>query len=289
MTGRPPDMNRGPGDEPETADPVMLALLSNKGRRPSPLTAEQERLLDDWVAGRLASGEAARAEALVKENAWAAERVLERRLLDASGRDAAVPEALSARVLAAVSPPPAASPRPEPTPRRAWWQGLQVGWTGALGLAALTAILVIALVPLLQRSFRAGDTLQVAMATIGDRSALFEPSDVRMRGGGPQPPPADLRFRDVEIPTAILRDLAKAANGSATPDAVRALQPYLPIAGAPSSRIILDAALKQRIDAATGERLPVRIYDLADPRAADIHKLLGAAGEGRAWLLTLKP
>jgi hypothetical protein len=129
------------------------------------------------------------------------------------------------------------------------------------------------------------------MATIGDRDALFEPSDVRRRGPGPQPPQADLRFRDVEIPTATLRDLVKATGGAAAPDAVRALLPYLPgaAASAPAPHIVLDAALKQRIDAATGDRLPVRIYDLADPRAANIRKLLGATGEGRAWLLTVKP
>jgi hypothetical protein len=167
---------------------------------------------------------------------------------------------------------------------------LQVGWTGALGLAALIAVLVIALLPLLQRSFQSGETLQVAMVTIGDRTALFEPSDVRMRGPGPQPPPADLRFRDVDVPTSILRDLLKATNGAAARDAVRALLPYLPAApGAPAPRIVVDAALRQRIEAASTEHLPVRIYDLADLRAADIRKLIATAGEGPAWLLTVKP
>jgi hypothetical protein len=265
----------------------MLALLSNKGRRGSPLSMEQERLLDDWAAGRLSGDDAARAEVLARENTTAAERVLERRLLEATDRDAAVPEALSARVLAAVSPPPAASPR------RSWWQGLQLNWTGALGLAAMAVILVIALIPVLQRAFHSDDTLQVAMATIGDRNALFEPSDVRMRGPGPQPPaPTDLRFRDVEVPTAVLRDLAKAAKDGSGADAVRALLPYLPgttPSAAPPPRVVLDAALQQRVEAATTDRLMVRIYDLADPRAADIRKLLGATAEGRTWLLTLKP
>ena len=280
MTGRPPESR----DEPEAPDPVMLAVLSNKGRNAVALSAEQERLLDAWVAGRLAPQDATRAEGLARDNRRAAERVLERRLLEAS-RDGAVPEALSARVLAAVSPPVAT------TAPRSWWQGLQVGWTGVLGLAAMAAILLIALAPLLQRTFQPGDSLQVAMAEIGDRSALFEPSDVRLRGPTPQPPPADLRFRDVEMPTALLRDLLKAAREGPTPDMVRALQPYIPLgaAAAPAPRIVLDAALRQRIDGAASDRLPVRIYDLADPRADDIRKLLGAAGEGRAWLLTLKP
>lgn len=290
MTGRPPESGRTtgapPGDEPP-ADPVMLALLSNKGRGRSPLSIEQERLLDDWVAGRLTGSDASRAEVLARENAAAAERVLERRLLAATDRDAAVPEALSARVLAAVSPPVTASPR------RSWWQGLQLSWAGALGLAAMAAILVIALMPVLQRSFEAGNAQQVAMATIGDRNALFEPSDVRMRGGGTQtPPPADLRFRDVEVPTAVLRDVVKAAKDGSGADALRTLTPYLPkttTGTAQPPRIVLDAALQQRIEGATTDRLPVRVYDLADPRAADIRKLLGVTAEGRAWLLTVKP
>jgi hypothetical protein len=48
MTGRPPERS----DEPEAVDPVMLAVLSKKARRASPLSVDQERLIDDWVAGR---------------------------------------------------------------------------------------------------------------------------------------------------------------------------------------------------------------------------------------------
>ena len=39
-------------DGPEAADPVMSAVLSNRGRAATPLSPDQERLLDDWVAGR---------------------------------------------------------------------------------------------------------------------------------------------------------------------------------------------------------------------------------------------
>ena len=86
-------------DEPEAVDPVMLAVLSNRGRDATLLTSDQERLLDDWVAGRLAPAEAERAAALTKQNTLAAERVLERRLLEAARQSPPVPQDLEARIL----------------------------------------------------------------------------------------------------------------------------------------------------------------------------------------------
>ena len=70
MNARPPDGS----DEPEAVDQVMLAVLSNRGRDATLLSAEQERLLDDWVAGRLAADDAERAATLVRQNTLAAER-----------------------------------------------------------------------------------------------------------------------------------------------------------------------------------------------------------------------
>jgi hypothetical protein len=104
----------------------------------------------------------------------------------------------------------------------------------------------------------------------------------------------------VELPTAILqdlfnpvlRDMVRAHNRATASDAVRALLPYLPAAAATGTalpRVIRDSALEHRIDAASGDRLPVRIYNLTDPRTVDIRKALGTSGEGGEWLLTLKP
>ena len=89
MNARPPDGS----DEPEAVDQVMLAVLSNRGRDATALSAEQERLVDDWMAGRLAPDDAERAAALVRQNALAAERVLERRLQAAAGDSPAGPTA----------------------------------------------------------------------------------------------------------------------------------------------------------------------------------------------------
>ena len=50
MSARPPDGS----DQPEAPDQVMLAVLSNAGREAIVLSSDEERLLDDWAAGRLA-------------------------------------------------------------------------------------------------------------------------------------------------------------------------------------------------------------------------------------------
>jgi hypothetical protein len=54
--------------------------------------------------------------------------------------------------------------------------------------------------------------------------------------------------------------------------------------------VIVDSSLKQRIDTADRDRLPVRVYDLNDQRSADIRSLVGVpAGNERAFLLTVRP
>ena len=285
MSERPPDGS----DEPEAVDQVMLAVLANRGRNATVLSADQERLLDAWVAGRLAPDEAARAATLVRQNTLAAERVLERRLQEAAERQGPpVPQGLTARVLKTGAPPKASS-------SGGWWRSLgRRQWMGIVGAAALASIVAIVGIPVLQQAMRGGAPLQVAMATIGDRNPLFESSDIRMRGTVPQPgAPADQRFRDVEIPTSILKGLfATAAQpGSA---ASREIEPYLPASAGGAKgpvRVIVDSALRERVEAsASGNRMVVRLYDLGDPRAADIRSVIpGVPDNVHAYLLTLKP
>jgi hypothetical protein len=281
MSARPPDGS----DQPEAPDQVMLAVLSNAGREAIVLSSDEERLLDDWAAGRLAPEAAERAARLVKRNALAAERVLERRLLDASRHSPPVPQSLAERVLTPASPPKASA-------FAGWWRSLgRRQWIGIAGAAALAGIAAIAVAPMLQQTTREGAPLQVAMATFRDRTPLFEASDIRMRGTGPPPSPADLRFRDVEVPTGILRNLVATAGQPATP---REIEAYLPL-GADSGkgplRVVVDRALKDKVETSDGrERLPVRIYDLKDPRAADIRRLIDLSpGSERAYLLTVRP
>jgi hypothetical protein len=281
MNARAPDGS----DEPEAVDQVMLAVLSNRGCEATLLSADQERLLDEWVAGRLAPDAAERAALLVKQNALAAERVLERRLLEAAKQGPPVPQDLTARVLKA-GPPPKASPA------GGWWRSFgRWQWTGVAGAAALAAIVAVVGVPLWQQTLQDSGSIQVAMVTINDRNPLFESSDLRMRGPGPQPGPVvEQRFRDVEVPTSILKGLSAAAASSRSA-ASREIEPYLSLSGdGRPSHVILDSALKAKIDASGDERMLVRIYDLEDPRAGDIRPLVGPLPKGRRiYLLTLKP
>jgi hypothetical protein len=283
MNARPPDGS----DEPEAVDQVMLAVLSNRGRDATVLSADQERLLDDWVAGRLVPADAERAAALVKQNTLAAEHVLERRLHAAASESPAVPRRLTAQILKASARRKASA--------GAWWRSLgRWQWTGIAGAAALASILVVAGMPVLQQMLSGGGPLQVAMVTINDRSPLFEASDLRMRGTGTPPgPPAGQRFRDIEVPASVLRSVLSAAT---TPSAAvaREIEPYLPAPGDASGlpvRVVVDAALREKVDALqASDRVPVRVYDLRDPRAADIRAAIGTLPDsGRAYLLTVKP
>jgi hypothetical protein len=156
----------------------------------------------------------------------------------------------------------------------------------------LAAIVAVVGVPLWQQAMQGGEAMQVAMVTINDRNPLFEPSDVRMRGPGPPPGPVvEQRFRDVEVPTSVLKGLLAAAAAPRSA-ASREIEPYLSMSGdGRPAHVIVDSALKAKIDAGgDGERMLVRIYDLEDPRAADIRPLVGQLPKGRrVYLLTLKP
>ena len=282
MNARPSDGS----DEPEAVDQVMLAVLSNRGRDATDLSAEQERLLDDWLAGRLAPDDAERAAALVRQNTLAAERVLERRLQAAASESPPVPQQLTAQILKASAPPKASA-------LGAWWRSLgRWQWTSIAGAAALASILVVAGMPMLRQMMSGGGPLQVAMVTINDRGPLFEASDLRMRGTTPPPGPVTgERFRDVEMPTALLKDLI-AATGQPKSATSREIERYV-LAGETTDRpvrVIVDSSLKQRIDTADRDRLPVRVYDLNDPRSTDVRSLVGLPpGSERAFLLTVRP
>ena len=282
MNARPPNGS----DEPEAVDLVMLAVLSNRGRDATLLSADQERLVDDWVAGRLAADNAERAAALVRQNTLAAERVLERRLQAAASESPPVPQQLTAEILKASAPPKAST-------IGAWWRSLgRWQWTSIAGAAALASILVVAGMPML-RQMMSGGPLQVAMVTINDRGPLFEASDLRMRGTTPAPGPATgERFRDVEMPTALLKDLV-ATTGHPKSATAHEVERHVLGTGETTDRpirLIVDSSLKQRIETDDRDRMLVRVYDLGDPRSGDVRNLVGLPpANERAFLLTVRP
>jgi hypothetical protein len=282
MNTRAPD---GHG-EPEADDPVMLAVLANRGGVSTPLSTEQERLLGDWVAGRLAPDDAGRAAAIVKQNALAAEHVLELRLQAASSESPPIPRQLETHILEAIAASKATSTS------GGWWRSFgRWQWTSIAGAAALASILAVAGVPVLQQMM-SGSPLQVAMVTISDREPLFESSDLRMRGTTPSEPVIGQRFRDIEMPTALLKDVF-ATTGQPRSAASREIEGYVLGAGLSTNspvRVVVDSALRQPVEAAARDRMPVRVYDLNDPRSANVRSLIGLPPGGeRAFLITVRP
>jgi hypothetical protein len=283
LTGKPQGCVMSEDGDAKGTDQAMLLALMNRGRDTALLSAEQEKLLDDWMADRLPAADVDRAEALAKNNAFAAERILENRLMAAARNEPPVPAELTGRILKMASPP---------TPKRFGFRWPALGtwqWSGLAGaLAAAMAVVVFGI-----QQFTANARIQVAMVTVSDRSVLFEASDVRMRGAQ-QPSIADRRFREVEVPTEIIRHLADVANTRVQGAAAQAIIPFLGSTnetGGTAPNVVVDAALSQKV-AAAGDRKPftVRIYNLEDPRNADIRvKLEPLPTTGRIYFLTLKP
>src|SRR5260370_21431171 len=89
-------MNTGPGGED---DGSLMAALFNRRRQWTPLSSDQIKIVDEFAAGRLVGEAASVAERLVRENAFAAERVMERRLLQQAESSPAPPRALTESIL----------------------------------------------------------------------------------------------------------------------------------------------------------------------------------------------
>jgi len=218
MSARPPDGS----DQPEAPDQVMLAVLSNARREAIVLSSDEERLLDDWAAGRLAPEAAERAAGLVKRNALAAERVLERRLLDAARHSPPVPQSLAERVLKSTHPP-----------KRQYLAAGGVRSIVGIGSGSPAPPRSPALPR--SRSRRCCSRPRARARRCRwrwRRSAIARRCSKHLTSAceetGPPPSPADLRFRDVEVPTGILRNLVATAGQPAVA-APREIEAYLPL------------------------------------------------------------
>jgi hypothetical protein len=318
-------MTSGPGDEEEGGASLMAALF-NRRRQWAPLSSDQIKLVDEFVAGRLAGEAASAAERLVRENTFAAERVMERRLLQQAENSPAPPHALTERILRNAEGTPARRSVAK-RPFGAAWLSWKV--VGVAGVAA--AALVLAGELLLNpargpsgighdateaNNNPAAPSVQLAMATIANRDLLAEPSDAKLRSEpgrsssgntNPRKEPetsgtAVPRFYDIEVPSDLLAGwMARARSGAQIPSAelaplVARVQAFN---SSPNMAIIFDEALQARLPAPAPPGVPkptsvtpVRIYDLGQQPADDLLKALSIKATQKlapAYFVTIRP
>jgi hypothetical protein len=317
-------MNTGPGGED---DGSLMAALFNRRRQWLPLSSDQIRIVDEFVAGRLAGEAAAAAERLVRENAFAAERVMERRLLQQAESSPAPPRALTESILREAER--AATRRsPVKRPLGAAW----LSWK-TVGVVGVTAAAMILGGELLLNPVRSptgtgheakeannnpndlASSVQVAMATIANRDLLLEPSDVKLRGeagrssmgnANPRKAPETSenvvpRFYDIEVPSDLLAGwMAHARAGSQIPSAelaplVGGLQAFK---SSQNVSILFDEALRTRI-LETPPGVPkqtsmtrLRVYDLRQQPSDELLKGISiktSQSIAPGYFVTLKP
>ena len=215
--------SRGMPDDLNDIDRAMLTAISHRQRDNTPLSLDEERILDNWIAGALPSRDADRAVELTKHNKIAAERILERRLIAAANEGPDIPSALSARILRASQPSHfqiAASERivfseaafarldastvsPSLNLRAPWsprpgsifnlrWPSFSAWqWSGLGAAAAAFAVVVVFGFQIWPAQLRSDQNFQIAMVTLDDRSILIEEPRYRTRGKRVQAPSPD--------------------------------------------------------------------------------------------------
>jgi hypothetical protein len=286
----------GMSDDLRSTDRAILTALSHRQSDGTPLSPDQECLLDDWVAGRLSSFDADRADELAKHNVFAAERVLERRLVSAANEGPAVPGALAVRVLRASRPPTSMTRRIFNLrwPILTGWQWSGRGaaamqWSG-LGAAAMATAAIVAIFgfQFWQQQLRPAQSFQIAMVTIEDRSVLAEKvtrgihlqvqneGEAERKRKVPSGEEAiKRRFRDIDVPTALLQRAITSASDNKGAAEYPELMNYLHAQGDAfkgQTRILIDSALADKLSRNIDEHgsIRVRVFDLADSRAANI-------------------
>jgi hypothetical protein len=329
-------MNSGPGGEeddmPSRRDMAdrdgasLMAALFNRRRQWTPLSSDQIKIVDEFVAGQLAGEAASAAERLVRENAFAAERVMERRLLQQAESSPTPPRALTESILRKAEK---AAARRSPVKRP--FGAALLSWKIAGVAAAAGAAMVLGggLLLNLVRDPSASRTdtavseriatvpsIQVAMATIANRDLLLEPSDVKLHSdagrsstsnANPRKAPETSesivpRFYDIEVPSDLLASwMARARGGSPIPSAeleplVGGLQTFNSLG---NIAILFDEALQTRLPQPTPPGVPkqtsvmrLRVYDLRQQPADDLLKAIRIKTTQRlapGYFVTLRP
>jgi hypothetical protein len=269
--GMPDDLNE--------SDRAMLSAVSHRQRDTTPLSLDQERLLNSWIAGRLSSKEADRAAELTRSNKFAAEHILERRLIAAADEGPDVPSTLSARILRESRSPKSRSIFKFRLPLISNWQ-----WSGFGAAAAAIAVVAVFGFQALHTQLQSDQRFQIAMATIEDRSVLSGEGQYRTRGthqGALAPDssstqkPAEGHFRDIEVPTTLLRRAIQGASSDKGELEYSDLMSYLRTQTDSldsRARIVIDSALSDVASKISTERgsTQIRVYDLDDPRSFPI-------------------
>jgi hypothetical protein len=281
-------------------DRAMLLAISHRQRDNAPLSPEQERLLDDWIAGHLPSNEADRAAELTKLNKLAAERILEHRLIAAANEGPDVRTALSERILRASRPP---IPGRGSLFNLRWptfsaWQ-----WSGFGSAVVAIAVIAVFGFQAWQMQLRSNQSFQIAMVTLDDRSILLEEPRYRTRGRRDQAASADAastqkptegHFRDIEVPTTLLRRAIQGASSDKGKLEYSDLMSYLRTQTDSldsRARIVIDSALLDVASKISTERgsTQIRVYDLDDPRSFPIRgKIKTLPADAPAIFLTLR-
>jgi hypothetical protein len=236
----------------------------------------------------------------------ASKRIVLREATDDDLREAAnyerpdVPNALSTRILRAARPPRSGRGGLFNLrwPTLGAWQ-----WSGFGAAAAAIAVVAVFGFQVWQTQLRSDQSFQIAMATIEDRSVLGEEPRYRTRGRQQQALAPDSsstqkstesHFRDMEVPTALLR---RAINGASTDKGqleYSELMSYL--RGKDESfdrpaRIIIDSALADIVPENVPEHVitQIRVYNLDHLGASAIRsKIRRLSADAHAIFLTLR-
>jgi hypothetical protein len=300
----------GRPDDLRPTDRAMLVALSHHQGDSTPLSPDQERLLDGWVDGRLSFVDGDQAAELAKHNVFAAERVLERRLISAANEGSAVPTTLTRRVLRASRSPGTRASKVLDLrwPTFSGWQ-----WSGLGALAAVTVAIAVFGFQFWQQPSRVASnessqssnilmsvpppaqSFQIAMVTLEDRSVLAAGA---RRTRGPQAPSLrtqeSVKYRDIDIPTDLLQRAITSASNNKGGVEHSELMNFL---RGPNDaynyqvRILIDSALADSLPKKFGPRdeTQARIYDLDDGLAANIRsKIKPLPIDGHLLFLTVR-
>jgi hypothetical protein len=253
--------------------PLMLAILANRRRRRTALTAEQERLLDDWSAGRLGPDREDAALELVRGNVFAAERVLERRLLALASTSAPPSTRVEAAILKAGTARTGRATVRRPVASLWKWSGIAAA---TLAVALVTGVVL-----------QEPPSTEATIVELTDLRSLTQAADLQ---GAPAEKPA---FKDVEVPMKVLQRLPRKAASGATL-AFPEIAPFIVGPGRDRHhpfRIVVDSALIKEIAANTRQpTLTIRVYDLDDSRLAELRNIVALRSSDKpAYLLTVKP